>query len=190
MRSINVIPLAEREREFGFLQAREAFKNVIRSRPTPSPTASGMMMNSSTRPGAAALVLPADLMGAFRPPPLRPPDTPCPAGRRRPTVSVRWRRRAPGSAGPRQGTKTKGDQKHALDRLDHAPRTPGQGRSIVLHIDKAGRRVGDAHGASVVAAQRRGVEGLAIMLLVLTLNFLGDGLGDLLNVKEAQGLGA
>ena len=32
--------------------------------------------------------------------------------------------------------------------------------------------------------------GLAIMLVVLSINFLGDGQGDLLNVKEAQGLGA
>jgi len=32
--------------------------------------------------------------------------------------------------------------------------------------------------------------GLAIMLAVLSINFLGDGLGDLLNVKESQGIGA
>jgi peptide/nickel transport system permease protein len=32
--------------------------------------------------------------------------------------------------------------------------------------------------------------GLAIMLVVLSVNFVGDGLGDLLDVKESQGLGA
>jgi peptide/nickel transport system permease protein len=32
--------------------------------------------------------------------------------------------------------------------------------------------------------------GLAIMLVVLSINFVGDGLGDLLDVKESQGVGA